>query len=253
MKELKVGDKVFYTDKYRNLEITEIVVPNRLVKIKGEVEVNKPYSSEKVWKTMEREVPVSMLFCISKENHKNINNTIYKKPIYYDLIEKRQLDIPFYTLYENIVKERIDMHPIYQRDFVWTIEQKQHYLENLFNGKIPYINPTLICVGYEEDKYEKNKCVFKYELLDGKQRINTLIEFFEGNISLRNGTYFHDLSLKDKITFYNTNVKYTEYISRKSDDVFTLKLKIDLFLEINELGTKMSDEHIQKVKGLINE
>jgi hypothetical protein len=46
------------------------------------------------------------------------------------------------------------------------------------------------------------------------------------------------------------NLKYTNIEKNKIDDEdnLTNKEKIELFLEINVLGTKMSDEHIKKIK-----
>ena len=46
------------------------------------------------------------------------------------------------------------------------------------------------------------------------------------------------------------NLKYTNIEKNKIDDEdnLTNKEKIELFLEINVLGTKMSDEHIKKLK-----
>ena len=44
------------------------------------------------------------------------------------------------------------------------------------------------------------------------------------------------------------DVKAIEILPRKFSNQLTDKQKIELFLEINELGTKMSDEHIEKIK-----
>ena len=44
------------------------------------------------------------------------------------------------------------------------------------------------------------------------------------------------------------NVKATEITPRKWDNDLTEEQKIELFLEINELGTKMSEEHLKNIK-----
>ena len=50
--------------------------------------------------------------------------------------------------------------PEYQRALVWTLKQKQDYINNLFNG-MAEIRPTILL--YYEDKKDI------YEVLDGKQ------------------------------------------------------------------------------------
>lgn len=36
-------------------------------------------------------------------------------------------------LYEDYLTGKVNLNPSYQRDVVWTLEQRQFFLENLFN------------------------------------------------------------------------------------------------------------------------
>lgn len=85
-------------------------------------------------------------------------------------------------------------------------------------------------------------------MLDGKQRLSTIFEFIENQFCLNDGIYFKNLNGKDKIELLFMDVKAIEILPRKFSNQLTNKQKIELFLEINELGTKMSDEHIEKIK-----
>lgn len=147
-------------------------------------------------------------------------------------------------MYEDYKKGVLNLEPEYQRGLVWTLKQKQSYIMNLFLEKA-VVQPTLILNWIVEDD-ERNS----FEVLDGKQRLTTLFDFLENKFPLENGKYFYDLSSYDNRFLLRLDVRYTRIESICGRNL-TLEEKIKLFLEINELGTKMSDEHIEKVKELI--
>ena len=142
-------------------------------------------------------------------------------------------------MYEGYKYGYLNLNPFYQRDLVWTLEQKQSYILNLFKDKA-VLQPTIIFNSFSDSE------VGMLEVLDGKQRLQTLFDFIEGKIKLPNGQDFWSLSREDNRFILGLNAKYTMIrgIRRNLTDVE----KIELFLEINELGTKMDDRHLQKVK-----
>lgn len=135
-----------------------------------------------------------------------------------------------------------DLHPVYQRDLVWSLEQKQSFIKSLFNKRTKVtptflINPNKIKDGY-------------YEVLDGKQRISTILEFVKGGFAVE-GFYFNDLSLKDIIRFKSVPFVYKtiKYYDKKIGETeMPLKSKIELFLQVNEYGEHVSQEHLEKIK-----
>lgn len=135
-----------------------------------------------------------------------------------------------------------DLHPVYQRDLVWNLEQKQSFIKSLFNKRTKVtptflINPNKIKDGY-------------YEVLDGKQRISTILEFVKGGFAVE-GFYFNDLSLKDIIRFKSVPFVYKtiKYYDKKIGETeMPLKSKIELFLQVNEYGEHVSQEHLEKIK-----
>lgn len=141
-------------------------------------------------------------------------------------------------VYRYWLDEEIDLNPFYQRDLVWTKKQKLAYIMAIFEKGIE-TKPTFIV------NVVKNR---KIEVLDGKQRITTLLDFIEDKIKLENGKVFSELNEEDKKTILFHQVRYTRIIKQGYNNDLTDKEKIELFLEMNELGTKMSDKHIEKIK-----
>lgn len=160
----------------------------------------------------------------------------------------------FYDKYngtcKNIVAGCEDVwfdNPEYQRTLVWTLKQKQDYINNLFNG-MAEIRPTILL--YYEDKKDI------YEVLDGKQRLTTLFQFIDNEFAIivdGEEVYFNDLIDTDKKFILNHNVYWTRIMSFKVLEPIALEDKLTLFLEKNYLGTRMSDEQINKVLNMLDD
>lgn len=135
-----------------------------------------------------------------------------------------------------------DLHPVYQRDLVWSLEQKQSFIKSLFNKRTKVTPTFLINPNKVKDGY--------YEVLDGKQRISTILEFVKGGFTVE-GFHFNDLSLKDIIRFKSVPFVYKtiKYYDKKIGEAeMPLKSKIELFLQVNEYGEHVSQEHLEKIK-----
>lgn len=138
----------------------------------------------------------------------------------------------------------LELNPFYQRGLVWTLNQKRDYILALFNGKAT-IEPTI--VEYFKDNYK----IHMMEVLDGKQRLTTIFDFIDNKFSIivdGNEVYFKDLIEKDQRFLFKHDVKNTRVMPRDISKKVSIQDKVDLFLEINEKGTKMSDEHLKKIK-----
>lgn len=137
--------------------------------------------------------------------------------------------------------------PEYQRTLVWTLKQKQDYITNLFNG-MAEIRPTILL--YFEDNTDI------YEVLDGKQRLTTLFQFINNEFAIivdGEEVYFNDLIDTDKKFILNHNVYWTRIMPFKVLEPIALEDKLTLFLEKNYLGTRMSDEQINKVLNMLDD
>ena len=135
-----------------------------------------------------------------------------------------------------------DFNPCYQRGLVWSLEQKQAFILALFSGST-YLKPTFLFNGWSSD-------IKAYEVIDGKQRLNTVIEFVKGQFSV-NDYYYKDLGLADVTKFSRTPMEYTviEYYDNVKGMVeMPLEQRVELFLQLNEYGQRVDQIHLDKIK-----
>jgi hypothetical protein len=71
-----------------------------------------------------------------------------------------------------IEKKWLNLRPEYQRRLVWDAKKKSRFIESLLMN-IP-VPPIFL---YETD-------LNRYEVMDGQQRLNTILEFYENNLAL---------------------------------------------------------------------
>lgn len=134
----------------------------------------------------------------------------------------------------------------YQRDFVWELKDKQLLIESIYNG----INCGKIVVrdrGYDyviSELNKGNKEVAFRDIVDGKQRVGTLLEFVNDDFPDLHGNYFSDFSNKAQNTFFNSDVISYASLGEQATDEDV----IETFLMVNFTGKVMSQEHIDYVK-----
>lgn len=126
----------------------------------------------------------------------------------------------------------VDMNPPYQRDYVWDDKDKEALLDSIFNhieiGKFAFINKDYING-------------FHYEILDGKQRLSTLLDFYENRLPYK-GAYYNDLSANDRYTFLNTPVTIGETENLTMEQIY------QYFYKLNRCGKIMSEEHLKQIR-----
>jgi len=133
----------------------------------------------------------------------------------------------------------IDMDPEYQRDYVWGTEDKELLIDSIFNnidiGKFVLV---------ERDDWTVSD--LHYEILDGKQRLSALIEFYENRLSYK-GKLFNELSAKDQNVFKGHNISVAELRGMDKKEV------LNHFLILNRTGRTMDKSHLDKVQEMIAE
>jgi hypothetical protein len=130
----------------------------------------------------------------------------------------------------------IDLDPVYQRGLVWSPEDEQRLLESIFTeveiGKI-----VLIQLPFEPDKPY-------YEVLDGKQRLNTLVRFVTGKIAYR-GHIYQRMGRIDRVKFYHTPLAVAI-----SQEPWTLEQKLRYFYRLNVSGRQMDPAHLERIRNM---
>lgn len=141
-------------------------------------------------------------------------------------------------------KYGIDLEPEYQRGNVWTLEQKQSLIDSIFHN----VDIGKFCIikrpwGPDGMKPLTPKL---YEMLDGKQRLTAIVEFFTGRFSYK-GKYYNDLKPHDKQHFKYYSLSYAE------TDPLTDEQKYRYFLKLNTTGTPVDPAHMDKVRKMLEE
>lgn len=128
-----------------------------------------------------------------------------------------------------------DLEPIYQRGLVWGLEDKIALMDSIFNnvdiGKFTFI---------------KNGIMEKDEVLDGKQRLSTILEFYEDRFEYK-GYKFSELSWRDKNHFTGYSISWGETSG------LTEEQKLRYFIKLNTTGKPMDVSHINNIKNMIND
>lgn len=131
----------------------------------------------------------------------------------------------------------INFDPEYQREYVWELDEKVNLIDSIFNnidiGKFVFIHK-----GWNDEFY--------YEILDGKQRIRAILDYYENKFAYK-GKFFNELSNKDKNHFTDYPITMAEVrdISKKQ--------VLKYFVKLNKHGKVMDKKQIEKVEKMIEE
>ncbi len=129
--------------------------------------------------------------------------------------------------------------PDYQRDFVWSEKRQSKFIESVILGlPIPYV-----FVADNEGRIE---------VVDGSQRIRTLVAFVRGQLILTdlkkltelNDFKFSDLSEKERRRFNRKTIRMIELTENANEDV-----RRDIFERINTGSDELSE--MEKRKGIL--
>ncbi len=131
---------------------------------------------------------------LSDEQLNKIEDQIQRESVPYVYDTK---EYPVEVIVSKYEKEQIFV-PHYQRNYVWKKEEKSRFIESVFLG-VP-IMPFLVSVSGDEAELE---------IIDGSQRIRTLVEYCKDGFKLSglkkltelNGTVFSELTESRKNKF----------------------------------------------------
>ncbi|MBE2991648.1 DUF262 domain-containing protein [Sphingomonas sp. CFBP 13603] len=148
-----------------------------------------------------------------------------------------QADYNLGTLRDLADENTIDMKPHFQRRFRWDEKKKSKLIESLLlNVPIPpiYLN---------EDRYGR------YSVIDGKQRISAIQDFFNNAMPLQNlqvffelnGLYFRDLP-RDLQTILRTRPTLRAIIVLRQSDP---AIKYEVFQRLNTGGVPLNAQEIR--------
>lgn len=142
--------------------------------------------------------------------------------------------------------------PEYQREFVWSKEQQAKFIESIMvNLPIPYL--FVADISEEEDE----ELAGRLEIVDGAQRIQTLVAFLQDELELEglsklnslNRFCFSDLSSPRKLRFKRKTIRLIE-LTEQADE----ESRRDLFERINTGGTHLTPQEQRRgsIEGKFN-
>lgn len=139
----------------------------------------------------------------------------------------------------------------YQRDFCWSLEDKQALIDSIYNG----IGCGMVLVRLhswaELEKLVKSgeKEISFIDIVDGKQRMDAIRGFINNEYTDSYGNYFADLSSNAQNDFSRHQLfSFAEMTESTTDDEVLFQ-----FLKVNHAGKPQSKEHIDYVMSLLKE
>lgn len=148
----------------------------------------------------------------------------------------------------------------FQREYVWTQADRESLLDTIFDrmpfGALLFFrNSGYLHTGDETLRTYRTlsgdtiqvpaKDNYLMSVIDGQQRVTTIITFIEGRWAYKGKTH-NELSFKDQYTIRDAAVQVS--IMDESDN-WTLKEQLRLFLQVNR-GVPQSIEHLNQVREL---
>jgi hypothetical protein len=142
------------------------------------------------------------------------------------------LSSPLRTLIGRMYKDGVKDNPDYQRGYAWTEADKIRFLDTVFAGR-----PTGTFV------FVKRQGGAPDELLDGKQRMTTLLELVMSVLPYR-GVYWHEMTEEDRNIVFQRPVQFAEL----DDQQYSEADFYEIFLAVNAAGVPQTEEHLNSVR-----
>lgn len=229
-RQFEVGDVVIY-GRWENATVLEKIDSGKFYLIGGEVDEGRDGIKKRKTYVCWHDI------ILERKN----NPCVFRKD---DNIHMQYGQTTLDSLLHKVYQPGVDFDVDYQRDYVWTLEDKvaliDSIMENADIGKFAFIRRD-----YAREKRPNGKL---YEILDGKQRLSTLVEFFEDRFEYK-GLKFSQMSQQDKWHFESYSVNYADI----DGTTYTRKQILELFYRLNKHGKIMEQKHLERVKRMIEE
>lgn len=150
----------------------------------------------------------------------------------------------------KVNQDKIDLRPEFQRGLVWDKERKQMLIDSILREK--YI-PEILFGKSEKPNYEES-------VIDGQQRMNTVLDFMNNKLKVKKGTVINgkDLSdltfdelpedIKNRVTAYTFNIVRINGTKTEIEDMFR---RLQGGISLNKVETRHSMSG--KVKNFVDD
>lgn len=142
-----------------------------------------------------------------------------------------------------VVHYGLDVNPDFQRNYVWTPEQKTRFMEYFLRGGTSgldiYVNSPTFHGGKLDPDSTESWCV----LVDGKQRLDAALGFLNNEVTVFDGHYFREFTDAPRMTQCN----FRWHVN----DLKTREECLQWYLDLNSGGTVHQPEELDKVRELL--
>lgn len=219
--KFNVGDKVSIGN-LENVVVKEVLENNKIYKINYSI-VHHNYGKPQVEDNLERYVLWHEIRPINNNTESFIQND--------DLI-LNDFPVTIESILSDYYHFGINMSPDYQRDIVWELSDKQLLIDSIFKN---------VDIGKFVFSFNGYALERMYDIVDGKQRLNAIIEYYENRFPYK-GKYYNDLSFRDKQFILNYPVVKSIIKEATREDI------LRLFIMLNTTGRRMDKSHLDEVK-----
>ncbi len=158
-------------------------------------------------------------------------------------INKKDLHKTISNIHNEMVNDKIDLDPPYQRGRVWLNKDKQAFIDSIYYDILP--SPIIM---------NNDNTLGKYICIDGKQRITTIVEFIENKFSINideKNVFYSKIPKENKsecriFDQRERNMFDSRYISVVMYEDLNAGGQIDMFYRINQ-GVKLTAEEINEM------
>lgn len=127
----------------------------------------------------------------------------------------------------------LELNANYQRDYVWTQKEQDAFLVTL----VSYFPVGIIAIS-DDHQFKETKWI---EVIDGKQRLTTIIKFYENEIGLPlpdgSRLFWRDMTLSEQRKFRSIPLPALDLQGS------TEKQRLEFFYRLNFAGVPQSEEH----------
>ena len=164
-----------------------------------------------------------------------------KVPLHEGLTAKPRLTQPEMVtqlrhLVHRIYREGASDVQDYQREYVWTAENKEMYYDTLFKGR--NLGRFIFVVDFH---------TAQIEVLDGKQRLNAIVELM-GSVVPYKGVFWHQIAHDERVTVLHRTAQFVDLNKREYSRADLLQI----FLEVNAGGVPQTPAHLAHVQALLD-
>lgn len=165
-----------------------------------------------------------------------------------EYLQRESNKITIANFYENFALKKYNFNPPYQRRSLWTDEKKSFFIDSIMrNFPIPPI--------FLHQKIDEESGKTTYDVIDGKQRLTSIIDFIEGNISVATedgddvngnvvaGKYFEDFDLPELAKYKSHFWRYVipiEYVDTGDQQVID-----SIFDRLNRNGEPLNGQELR--------